>query len=808
MRINGQILKGAGVAQSSEIDKEQCVVDTIYNHFDDLVNRTKKRLSDVRAQGGTGSPTHIAERDSFATLYEDRVDALRSAEDRLVFGRLDMKQDTSPDDSISKSDNLQNSNSSDTPPSDNRSSDNKSNSITSTNSSADDTAIIAPHTHYIGRIGLLDSHQEPLLTDWRAEAARAFYEATPKNPMNVERRRHISLSMRKVKGIEDEILDADSIRTQIALKEGTLQGEGSLIAALSEKRTSTMRDIVATIQAEQDQIIRAPLQGLTVVQGGPGTGKTAVALHRAAYLLYTHRERLEHSGVLIIGPSQSFLHYISNVLPSLGETGVISQTFSTLLPDIKATQEDNPATAQLKGDLRMQDVLKRAVRSYVRIPPQLSSVNVMGFTIPLSASDIEMAQQEALRSSEPHNQQRHIFVETFINLLTERIIRDYVQNTEASTTAEVRRELFLDRSLKNTLNLAWLPLTAPWLLKKLFSKPELLDYCSPCLSQQEKELLYRSTESDWSISDIPLLDELMNLIGMTADEERQTRQQKREEDQLDQQLAEAGLAPNSALARRVREDLGNSRYSSVALHARQDRLWTYGHIVVDEAQELTPMQWKMLQRRCPSRSFTVVGDIAQTTSLGGTREWEHRLNVLFGENSWKLYTLTVDYRNPQEIALLAQNFAEREGLICTTTSAPRAVPHSLIHVKTEEADLLTTVAQQTQELITTYLHKDGSGQIAIISPHDLNEAVKSYVTEEYVADTNTYPFLLSQLHFLQPDQSKGLEYDAVILINPGHSEQEAPTPLVGASNIYVALTRATQRLVLVQTPTDCDLLSL
>ena len=294
---------------ASQLHEEQQAVDRAYGRLDDLRAEMWQRLDTVRAAGSHGSPTQRSERDSFATMYENRLTQLRSVEDRLVFGRLDAKNGD---------------------------------------------------RHYIGRIGLSSPDHEPILTDWRAEAARPFYEATPSNHGDIVMRRHITLSFREVVGVEDEVLDVHSDQVGQASSAGTLTGEGALLASLSSRRTGKMTDIVATIQAEQDRIIRSDMNRAVVVQGGPGTGKTAVALHRAAYLLYTHRRTLERSGVLVIGPSSTFLHYIDQVLPSLGETGVVSRTIADLIPGVIATGHDDPRAAKLKGERRMAKAIANA----------------------------------------------------------------------------------------------------------------------------------------------------------------------------------------------------------------------------------------------------------------------------------------------------------------------------------------------------------------------------------------------------------------------------------------------------------------
>lgn len=316
------------------------MTDRAYARLDALRAQARERLSDVRAAGSHGSPTQRTERDSFATMYEDRLAQLRAVEDRLVFGRIDNT---------------------------------------------------AGERRYIGRIGLSDERHEPILTDWRAEAARPFYEATPSHHGDIVMRRHITLHFRTVAGIEDEVLDVHSAHVNTASEQGTLTGEGALLASLGSRRTGKMTDIVATIQAEQDRIIRTDLAGALVVQGGPGTGKTAVALHRAAYLLYTHRRRLERSGVLVVGPSEDFLHYIDQVLPSLGETGVVSRTIGELIPGVVTQRVDEPHVAQLKGERRMAKAIANAVAARERVPSQLPAITVNGVSVPLRASDFETA---------------------------------------------------------------------------------------------------------------------------------------------------------------------------------------------------------------------------------------------------------------------------------------------------------------------------------------------------------------------------------------------------------------------------------
>lgn len=387
---------------SSQIQEEQQVVDRAYGRLDDLRTQARERLSDVRAAGSHGSPTQRTERDSFATMYEDRLTQLRAVEDRLVFGRLDDE---------------------------------------------------SGNRRYIGRIGLSDENHEPMLTDWRAEAARPFYEATPSHHGDIVMRRHITLHFREVVGIEDEVLDVHSPHVNTASEQGTLTGEGALLASLGSRRTGKMTDIVATIQGEQDRIIRAALRGAVIVQGGPGTGKTAVALHRAAYLLYTHRRMLDRSGVLVVGPSEEFLHYIDQVLPSLGETGVVSRTIGELIPGMVAERHDEPHVAQIKGERRMANAIANAVAARERVPANLPTVYFNGIPVTMRAADVTEAIASARRTRQPHNKAR----ETFVNEMLERMRSQYIEQLdytpEAAEVSDFMNQLRLSDPIRIALNL-------------------------------------------------------------------------------------------------------------------------------------------------------------------------------------------------------------------------------------------------------------------------------------------------------------------------------------------------------------------
>lgn len=751
---------------SSQLSEEQQAVDSAYSRLDDLRNTIRTRLDAVRAAGSHGSPTQRTERDSFATMYEDRLTQLRAVEDRLVFGRLDNTEGI---------------------------------------------------RRYIGRIGLLSENHDPILTDWRAEAARPFYEATPSHHGDIVMRRHITLRFRDVVGIEDEILDIHSEEVGKASEQGTLTGEGALLASLGSRRTGKMTDIVATIQAEQDRIIRAPLDRTIVVQGGPGTGKTAVALHRAAYLLYTHRRKLERSGVLIVGPSSAFLRYIDQVLPSLGETGVVSRTIADLIPGIHATCEDSAYAAKLKGMYRMRSVIANAIAARIRVPKNLPTLHIGGLSVPLLKEDIEIAQADAQHTHQPHNQARTTFVKTVLSILKNRYLEklDYVP--DQAELNDITSQLRLDDKLRITLNLAWLPMTGQWLIDQLFSKPDQLRKYAPWLSEEDINALTRKKGSPLTKSDIPLLDEAMELLGADPklDAQRAALQAKKLEEQqfAADTLAQAGIGNGIVTADMLLDNLQGDDAGMLARKAASDREWTYGHIVVDEAQELTAMDWRMLIRRCPSRSFTIVGDVAQTSALGGTHRWQKNMNPMFGEPNWDLYELTINYRNPREVSEAASKIATNSGLYISTVNAVRSVPDSLMSDIVESNDELdTTLANSCVQLFEKFISEDGSGRIAIIAPCDMvkhtqeivNQALKNALPEKIWNNISQQSADDRQCSVSTAEEVKGLEYDAVIVLQPSKIEQEAASRLAAAANLYVAMTRPTQRLHIIRTRNDAN----
>ena len=533
--------------------------------------------------------------------------------------------------------------------------------------SADD-----PAHRYIGRIGLRDDDQRSLLVDWRAPQASAFYQATAAEPLGVRARRHLTMQQREVLRIDDEVFDETLLRGErtsaggAAVADGeVVQGEGALLAALTAQRTGRMHDIVATIQAEQDRIIRSDLRGALVVQGGPGTGKTAVALHRAAYLLYTNRERLSSAGVLVVGPSTAFLRYIEAVLPSLGETGVVMQSLGELYPGVEATTTTPRTSARLKGSAQMARLLSRAVRSRQRVPE--------------SAADRRRRRREARGAAgadrprhRPRPAGRQAAQRRARHVRQARARRAHraagrpapgrpARRSTTTTSQSLREDLRTSYDVRVLLNTAWLPLTPEKLLQDLYARPTWLAELTSRWTAAQRALLHRDRTAPFTVSDVPLLDEAAELLGAfpgkpDAGARERDRQRKRDIENARAAIRNMGVeglvtAEQLADGFAEQEDRG-----STAERAAADRTWAYGHVVVDEAQELSPMQWRLLVRRCPMRSFTIVGDIAQVGSAAGATSWESALTPYFREN-WRLEELTVNYRTPAQIAREAERFA-------------------------------------------------------------------------------------------------------------------------------------------------------
>jgi DNA helicase IV len=758
----------------SEVSREQEYIGRLYERVDVLRDRASAGLAlALRQDGGTAQSR--LDRDAEIFRHGEQLARLDAAEDGLCFGRLDLR---------------------------------------------------TGERRHIGRIGLRDEsgEGEPLLIDWRAPAARAFYVATAGAPHGARRRRHIAMHGRRVTGVDDEVLD----RGELGGASG-LAGEGALLAALEVTRTGRMRDIVGTLQAEQDAIIRSAHSGILVVQGGPGTGKTAVALHRAAYLLYTHR-RLAERGVLVVGPNPTFLGYISQVLPGLGETNVLLRTVGELFPGVAAGRAESRLAEEVKGRAAMAGVLAAAVRGRQAAGP--AEVEFGGETLRLGRQAVEEAATRARATRLPHNRARPLFQRQVIAALAEQYAegaRELADRLEADVAdvlaeareaieadlaalpeipgsagddgqlhlADLRRELRADPEVRARLDDLWPALTPQRLLEELFASPERLAIAAPALTAAERAALVRQP-GGWSTADVPLLDEAAELLG--RDERAARARSSREREQRiayaqgvldiaagsgssggEETLSAADLLDAGELAAR-HEAPG---HQAVAERAAADRTWAFGHVIVDEAQELSQMAWRLLARRCPARSMTIVGDVAQTGGPAGTTSWERVIEPLAGDR-WRLARLTVNYRTPAEI------MAAAAGLLAAIDPGqppPQSVRETGVlpwrMATTRDALPLTLTELTAQETAS-------AGRLAVIVPdarvRELGKAVSRAWPDVSFGDN---PDLTREVVLLGARQAKGLEFDSVLIADPAEIIAASPR---GRNDLYVAMTRSTQRL--------------
>ena len=732
---------------TTPVAEEQEFVDRAYSRLDQLRSQYREQRQKIDANHGVGNAQGWTERDALATHFAELSSRLDNVEERLVFGRLDVKDHA---------------------------------------------------THYIGRISLLDEHSSPLLIDWRAPISAPFYQATAQEPLGVVRRRHIATRARTVTSVEDELLDVDQAQHQGL----TLQGEGALMSALSSACSGRMGDIVATIQGEQDRVIRASDRGILVVQGGPGTGKTAVALHRAAYLLYTQREKLERSGVLIIGPSRTFLRYIEQVLPSLGESGVVQMTIGDIVPGLSAQDDDPVDIAAIKGRAAFSRILREAVRLIPRLPDRDQVLQVWNRRVTLRIKDVQEALSRVRRSGRPHNVARESFAMGLMELLAGRLI---VEAGDASSTADIdpddlrtwMSEIRDSVDARRAINLAWMPTQAPAFLRKLWSRPDLLAQANrkagTPLSLEDLSLLYRTQDEPLTISDIPLIDELEELLGTLdlasaqkrrAEEQREKEERERANEALKATGLGGGIVTADMLMRQTQEA---PSLRPLAERARADRSWTYGHIVIDEAQDLSPMAWRCLLRRCPSRSMTVVGDLDQKRGHRRPNSWKQALGPAARAFSEE-FVLSISYRTPRALTRIAQAVMAQHGTpVLYPMEAVRDVPDCYQVSHTHKDTLKECVSQvvSTMEERLDHEEGEGKGRICVIVP--------DAQAQLWHADESGASALDQRVSYLTAAGSKGLEFDSVVVVEPGAILAQ------GSGDLFVALTRATHDLHAVTT---------
>ncbi|MEU4426988.1 ATP-binding domain-containing protein [Actinoplanes sp. NPDC024001] len=729
--------------QSENLAEEQRHLTDLYRHLDELRSTTERRLAEARLGNG-GTKQALSQRDAATTHYAERLAQLTAVEHGLCFGRLD-RHDGEP--------------------------------------------------LHIGRIGLTDSERQ-LLVDWRAPAARPFYVATAVTPHGVSRRRHIRTRERAVVGLDDEILDP-----RTAGDSAPVTGEAALLAALTANRTGRMRDIVETIQAEQDRVIRSDLGGVLVVQGGPGTGKTAVALHRAAYLLYTYREQLSTRGVLIVGPNATFLRYISHVLPSLAETGVLLATPGDLFPGVTARRPEPPAVAELKGRATMVEILQAAVRVQQRVPDEPTEIVVDRHVLRLEPAAVDAARQRARACGRLHNLARPVFDEAVLDTLAGQIAEkigydpfwdDPLGEDDALASpnvldeadlADLRADLAADPGVRAVLDRLWPVLTPEQLLTRLYADPSV-----PGLTGAERDLLRREPGGGWTPADVPLLDEAAELLGEDdrAVRERAARHWRRQlayaQGVLDVTAGsksyeleddDEAAIPNAADV--MQADMLADRYEhrqwrSAAERAAADRRWAFGHVIVDEAQELSPMAWRLLMRRCPSRSMTLVGDLAQAGALGTPADWGQVLSPYVADR-WRLAELTVSYRTPAEILDYTRRVMAAAG---APIEPPRPVRQAGVEPWEETGSL---------DRLAELVERETGGRLAVIAP--------AARRDELAARLPVGTDLEEDAVLLTVTEAKGLEFDAVVVVDPAGILAESPR---GANDLYVALTRPTRTL--------------
>jgi DNA helicase IV len=608
-------------------------------------------------------------------------------------------------------------------------------------------------TFYIGRLAVADDDREPLVVDWRAPVAEPFYRATGRSPMGLVRRRHFATRGRQLLAIEDELFgeSAGLLGGELAVDDDgrEIRGQSTLIAALEEARTGRLTDIVATIQAEQDEIIRSELPGVLVVQGGPGTGKTVVALHRAAYLLYTHRFPLEGQGVLVVGPNRLFLGYIEQVLPSLGEAGVELAVLADLLDDplsLRVEGRDQPEAARVKGDLRMARVLAKAVHDRQRPLRRTMRVGYGLQTLSLTPGQSQAIVADAKRRYRIHNAgRRHVENSVFATLAdSARVPVD---------AGEVRQRLRHAPEVREALERMWPVLTPAELLHDLFGSHALLDLAAErVLSEPQRLALYRKRSESprdvvWTVDDVPLLDEARALLG-----------------------------PNPRRRRNGRAD---------------DDVRTYGHIVVDEAQDLSPMQLRMLNRRSLNGSMTIVGDIAQSTGAWAHASWDEVLDHLPDRRLPRREELTIGYRLPGPNMELAAKVLRLAAPDLTPPSSVRHAGDEPRFVAAEPGRLGQVVLEQA------LVERDAvdPGSVAVIVPDSALAEVLEVFEGSGVEFGRAVRHGLDQPITVVPvSLVKGLELDASVVVEPAAILEEE---VQGARALYVALTRATKRLVLV-----------
>jgi DNA helicase IV len=690
--------------EQRELDHEQRFVDQVYRRLEAAAQTARAVAADGHARGRLGNEGGLVERDAMVHHAARRLAMLDAAHEGLVFGRLDMRDG---------------------------------------------------EARYIGRIGVRDEDREVMLVDWRAPAARVFYQATAQDPMDVVRRRVLRSWQSQVLSIEDDLLDADA-----APQDMVVVGEGALMAELQRARDASMHSVVATIQKEQDDAIRSPSRAVTVIGGGPGTGKTVVALHRAAYLLYTDRRRFESGGVLVVGPSDVFMRYIERVLPSLGETAVTLRSIGEVVDGVHGRRHDAPQVAAVKGSRRMLTPLRRAARDGAPGAPTEFRV--------FYRDDVLHLDEQQLREL-----RRHLLAAQRRNRAAERVpvaLLDALwQQVSGERAAERGKDEFVDHvggsnAFITFVDQWWPMLDAVDVWRWMADRDRLRHYAKGVLGHDEVDLLLDSwRDGTPSVEDVPLIDELRYLLGdqVAHDPDYDPTVELHDETVREVTTADEREPGRPRTTQRTEDD-------------------PHAHVLVDEAQDLSPMQWRMLGRRGRYASWTIVGDSAQSSWPYPDEAEEARLEALRDKDQHR-FRLSTNYRNSAEIYELAARVARAAVADPDLPEAVRRTGHAPEHLTVDAAALPDSAREAVARMRVQV-----DGTIGVVAPVARRGEVEGWLGEETDA----------RIRVLEPLDTKGLEFDAIVVVQPGEIAAESET---GLRTLYVVLTRATQRLVTLAT---------
>ncbi|MDT0462385.1 HelD family protein [Streptomyces gibsoniae] len=734
--------------RDQEINAEQEHLDRVYRRLEEKIHEAEFLMNDAAQRGHVGTPGALAERDAQVFRAGIHLNRLNNEFEDFLFGRIDLllgkDGKKGPDGAYTAVEPAEGA------------------------VRPDNTADIA-ETLYIGRLGVLDEEYAPLVIDWRAPAAAPFYRSTPVDPGRVVRRRVIRSKGRRVLGVEDDLMRPE-LKATLDGHELPVIGDGALMAALGQARTHTMRDIVASIQAEQDLVIRAPAASVTHVEGGPGTGKTAVALHRAAYLLYQDRRRYA-GGILIVSPTPLLVAYTEGVLPSLGEEGQVAiRAIGSLVDGVEATLYDSPSLARAKGSYRMLKVLRKAARGALERNGAPARLRVVAFgrRLELEAEELERIRRNALSGTAPVNLLRPRARKLLLDALYSQS-GAATRHADPELAAELRSSFDEDVSDEDSflefLDAWWPELTPRAVLDAMADERKLGRWARRILNPGEVRRVARSLRRDGlSVHDVAMLDELEAILGLPARPKK-----KRELDPLDQLTGLEELMP-------VREETQRERAERLA----RERV-EYAHVIVDEAQDLTPMQWRMVGRRGRHATWTVVGDPAQSSWSDPDEAAEARDEAL-GTRPRRRFTLTVNYRNPAEIADLASKVL---ALAMPGSQAPSAVRSTGVEPRfaVVRDSLAATVRAEAARLLGLV-----DGTVGVVVAMNRREEAARWLDG-----------LGDRVVALGSLEAKGLEYDATVVVAPAEIADESPA---GLRVLYVALTRATQQLTVVSGERD------